>query len=355
MDFRTRALLVALLIVLAAPRAAPAAKIADITRMGGQRSNVLTGYGLVYGLNGSGDGGDYQPAIKPLASMLGKLGDPATVADLGNVKNVALVCLTAKLPPNGVRDGDEIDVYIASIGAATSLKGGRLFVSPMTGPVPGGGIYALSQGPVVLEDPSSPLVGMVKKGCVMEADMPAHFIDNGRFSLVIEDAFASWTTASVIAKVINDSADNAGDVLAVAIDPKNVVVTIPPSERERPDSFISAVQQLPLPMRPGEARVQINDRTGTIVMTGDVEISPVVISHKGLTISTVAPTPVPSLRAPVITTKSAIALDTTNQGGARLQDLVAALDALKVPAEDRIAIIKELYKTGKIHAKLIVD
>jgi flagellar P-ring protein FlgI len=342
------------MLILPAP-AAHATKIADITRLGGQRSNMLTGYGLVYGLNGTGDGGDYQPAIRPLVSMLSKLGDAATVTELSKVSNVALVSLTAKIPSNGVRDGDEIDVYLASIGAASSLKGGRLFVAPMTGPVPGGGIYALSQGAVEIEDASSPLVAVVKKGCVMETDMPAHFIDNGRVSLVIEDAFASWTTSSVIAKVINDAADNTGEVLAVAIDPKNVVVTIPPSERERPDSFISAVQQLPVPLRPSEARVQINDRTGTIVMTGDVEISPVVISHKGLTISTVAPPPIPSARNPIVSTKETVALDTTNQGGARLQDLVAALDALKVPVEDRIAIIKELYKVGKIHAKLIVD
>jgi len=101
--------------------------------------------------------------------------------------------------------------------------------------------------------------------------------------------------------------------------------------------------------------VQVNDKTGTIIMTGDVEISPVVISHKGLTISTIAPPPIPTPRTPVITDKSAIAIDTTNQGGAKLQELLNALDAIKVPAEDRIAIIKELYKTGKLHAKLIVE
>ena len=90
-------------------------------------------------------------------------------------------------------------------------------------------------------------------------------------------------------------------------------------------------------------------------MTGDVEISPVVISHKGLTISTVEPAPVPTPRTPVITDRTAVALDTTNQGGAKLQDLGNALDQLKVPAEDRISIVKELHKTGKLHAKLIVE
>ena len=92
-----------------------------------------------------------------------------------------------------------------------------------------------------------------------------------------------------------------------------------------------------------------------MVLTGDVEISPVVIIHKGLTISTINPAPVPSPRAPILTDHTAIPVDTTNGGGAKLQDLVNALDQLKVPAEDRIAIVKELYKTGKLHAKLSLE
>jgi flagellar P-ring protein precursor FlgI len=106
---------------------------------------------------------------------------------------------------------------------------------------------------------------------------------------------------------------------------------------------------------PSEARVQINDRTGTMIWTGDVEISPVVISHKGLTISIVAPPPVPTPRNPQVVTRDFIAMDTTGQGNAKLQQLVDMLDQLKVPAEDRIAIVKELYKTGQLHAKLIVE
>jgi flagellar P-ring protein precursor FlgI len=226
----------------------------------------------------------------------------------------------------------------------------------MQGPIPGSGIFALSEGPIVLEDPSTPTVGVVKGGCVMEADLPAKYIDQGKFTLILEDPAASWTMASTIAKIINDAGDgDVGEVLAVAVDPKNVVVTIPRSERERPDSFISRVQRLPVPMIPTEARVTINDRTGTIIMTGDVEISPVVISHKGLTITTINPAPVPTPRTPVVTNREVIALDTTNQGGGKLQDLVNALDQLKVPSDDRIAIVKELHKTGKLHAKLIVE
>ena len=110
-----------------------------------------------------------------------------------------------------------------------------------------------------------------------------------------------------------------------------------------------------MPLLPTEARVQINERTGTLIVTGDVEISPVVISHKGLTITTIEPTPVPTPRAPVVKTKDVVPLDTTARGGAKLQDLVNALEQLKVPAEDRIVIVKELYKTGMLHAKLIVE
>ncbi|HEY7090181.1 MAG TPA: flagellar basal body P-ring protein FlgI [Tepidisphaeraceae bacterium] len=351
-----RTVVLILLALLLIPGKADAVKVADITRIGGQRTNVLTGLGLVYGLHGSGDGGDFLPAIKPLASMLSKFADSATVLELNNVQNVALVSVTATVPSNGARDGDHIDVYITSIGAAKSLRGGRLFVTPMQGPVPGSGIFALAEGPVVLEDPSTPTVGVVKGGCVMEADLPAKYIEQGRFTLILEDPSASWTMASTIAKIINDAGDgDVGETLAVAADPKNVVVTIPKSERDRPDSFISRVQRLPVPMLPTEARVTINDRTGTIIMTGDVEISPVVISHKGLTITTINPEPVPSARFPVISTKEVVAIDTTNQGGGKLQDLVNALDQLKVPAEDRISIVKELYKTGKLHAKLIVE
>src|SRR5438132_7071668 len=120
-----------LLALLLTQSSALAVKIADITRIGGQRTNILTGLGLVYGLKGTGDGGDFMPAIKPLASMLGKFADPATVQELSKVQNVALVSITATIPANGVRDGDKIDVYVTSLGAAGSLKGGRLFVTPL--------------------------------------------------------------------------------------------------------------------------------------------------------------------------------------------------------------------------------
>lgn len=357
MRFRSSKLAILLTLLVVLPSTSFAVKIADVTRIGGQRSNVLTGLGLVYGLKGTGDGGQFLPAMKPLAAMLGKFADTSQVLDLNNVQNVALVSLTATVPGNGVRDGDHIDVYVTSLGAAKSLRGGRLFVTPMQGPMANSGVFALSEGPLVIEDTSTPTVGVVKGGCVMEADLPAKFIDNGRFTLVIDDPSASWTMASNIAKIINDAGDGDGtESVATAVDPKNVVVQIPAAERDRPDSFISRVQRLPVPILATEARVTINDRTGTIIMTGDVEISPVVISHKGMTITTVTPTTPPTPRAPKIETHDVLAIGTgTEQANGKLQDLVNAMDQLKVPTEDRIAIVKELYETGKLHAKLIVE
>jgi flagellar P-ring protein precursor FlgI len=345
-------------LILLGTCAAPtfAAKIADMTRIGGQRTNVLTGLGLVCGLKGTGDGGEFLPAIKPLAAMLSKFQDTSAVTDLASAANVAIVTLTATVPANGARDGDHLDVYVSSFGAATSLKDGRLFVAPMSGPIPGGDVYALSSGPIEIEDSSTPTDAVVHGGCVMERDWKTPSVNAaGRFTLILEEPFAGWINASLIAKVINDSSDDDGDELAVVQDQKTVIVTIPPAERLRPDGFISRIQQLPVPTRSTEARVQINEKTGTLIMTGDVEISPVVITHNGLTISTVTPPPVPSARNPQVDTKTAVGLDTTNEGGARLEDLVAALDAIKVPTQDRIDIIKELYKTGKLHAKLIIE
>jgi flagellar P-ring protein FlgI len=348
-----KVVLILALLMIATP--VYAVKVADITRLEGQRTDLLTGLGLVVGLKGSGDGGQFAPAIKPLAAMLAKNFDPATAKELANAQNVAVVNMTVHIGKNGARKGDRLDVYVTSFGAASSLKGGRLFVTPLQGAWADNNVWAMAEGPVVLEDPSVPTVGVIKGGAIMEADIPRNFVDDGKVTFVLDDPSADWTTASTIAKVINESEAPDGQTLAIAADPKTIVVMVPKNERERPDSFISRVQRLPVPMLPTEARVQINDRTGTMIITGDVEISPVVISHKGLTISTILPPMVPTLRNPVVERKGFVTLDTTNQGGAKLQDLVNALEQLKVSSEDRITIVKELHKTGKLHAKLILE
>ncbi|HET6249579.1 MAG TPA: flagellar basal body P-ring protein FlgI [Tepidisphaeraceae bacterium] len=350
-----KTLLIVTVVLAALAGRANGSKIADITRLNGQRTNKLTGLGLVYGLKGTGDGGDYAPAIRPLAAMLGKFADKATAEELSSSVNVAVVALTATVPSTGALEGDHIDVRVASLGKASSLAGGRLFVCPMTGPVAGAGIFALADGPLDLEDPSTPNVAVVHGGATMEVDLPVKYIENGRIGLILETPSANWTTAHLIAKTINGAESLNGEEIATAVNANLVVVDIPQAEREHPDSFISRIQQLPVIMLPTEARVVINRKTKTLIVTGDVEISPVVISHKGLTIDTTSPAPVPRPGSPIVTTHNSVALDTTNQGGARLQDLVTALEQLRVPVEDRITIVKELYDSGKLHAKLIEE
>ena len=351
--------LAAIVIVLLAltPRAA-AVNVADITFLQGNQRNVLTGMGLVIGLKGTGDGGDFGPAIKPLAAMLNAFNDPTTVRELGAVKNVAIVALTVTLPEKGALQGDDLDVHVQSIGSASSINGGRLYMTPLLGPFgelnQGRFPFGFAQGTVKCEDLKVPTSGIVKKGAVMETDLLNPSISNGAINLVLLDPAASWTTADAIAKIIND-AEGEGATIAVATSAKAVQVVIPVVERQRPATFISRIQQLPVHVMGKEARVVINERTGTIIMTGNVEISPGVISHKGLTITTVNPTPKPTERNPQIIEKQAVGVDTTRSGGAKLQELVDALDMIKVPAEDRIAIIQQLHRSGQLHAKLIVE
>jgi flagellar P-ring protein precursor FlgI len=341
-------------------RPAAAVKVADITRIDGQRTNILTGLGLVYGLKGTGDGGAFSAAINPLREMLSKFNDPVAVKELSSAQNVAVVALLATVPANGAHAGDHLDVNVMSLGAAASLRGGRLFICPMQGPIVNGSPLALAEGPVVIEDPSMPTSGVIRAsagGAVMEIELQASVIDDtGKFTLILDEPSASWTTASTIARIINDSEAPDGQTLAVARNSTSIEVTIPANERQHPDGFISRVQRLPVPLLPTEARVQIDTRSNTIIITGDVEISPVVITHKGLSISTIAPVPAPTLVNPQITTHDVVTVGTaTGESGGNLQDLVSAMELLKVPAEDRIEIIQELYKTGKLHAKLTTE
>jgi flagellar P-ring protein precursor FlgI len=354
--------------VLLVCQTARATKIEDITRLRGERTNTLTGLGLVIGLRGTGDGGAYLPAMRPLAQMLDRYSDRSTTLDLTSASNVAIVMVTAETSSKGESSGDMLDITVSSVGAASSLAGGTLFPLPLLGPngelfVPKDEFgrpmtaipFAMAQGSVEIEDVTKPTVGVIHNGARMEADMKFKVVrPNGTFELILDSAHASRSTANMIAKLINESADS-GEQIATAIDGTRIDVQIPKSELASPVAFIANIQQFPLPAMFTEAEVYLNDRTGTMVITGDVEISPAVISAKGLTITIVTPPPVASVRSPIATSKNMIALDTTNTGGARLEDLAKTFDLLKVPSEDRVMIIKQLYKTGKLHAKLVID
>ncbi|MBI1367590.1 MAG: hypothetical protein GC162_02935 [Planctomycetes bacterium] len=355
---RNRFFILTLILTLTAGTAVHAVQLQDLVRIKGAESSRILGMGLVVGLNGTGDGGKSATTMRRLAAMMNRLGDPVvTAAELKDAKNVAVVYVTAVLPSSGVREGDRIDVQI-SAPMASSLKGGQLVMTPLLGPVPGSPVFAFASGPIVVENPDSDRVGVVTGGATLTRDVFAQFMDNfGRMTLVIDPVNATWPMANTITTLVNDEIAPDQPQIAFAQDQKNIVIQIPANERTNPSAFIARVLEIhvdPKLVRT-EARVVINERTGTIVMTDNVQISPVVISHKGLTITTITPAPVPTSDAPVVDQKSFIGIDPSNQGGARLADLLAAFNQLKVPAEDRIAILKEIHRSGKLHAQLILE
>ena len=363
---RIFAVLAVLLLFSLATRA-HAVQVQDIVRLKGAERSKLVGMGLVVGLNGSGDGGEFKPAMRPLAEVIGRLIDPNVVAaELEDAENVALVALSATLPSGGVREGDRVDVHVSSVGPAESLEGGRLFLIPMTGPHPDSPVYAFAEGAVTIEDEDTPTVGVVEDGAQLTRDVMSHYLDRqGRITLVINDSNASWPVANSLASLINGLINPGGSTVAQAIDQKNVLVKVPEYERENPAAFISQILQTyidPSQVSTG-ARVVINERTGTIVVSGNVQISPVIISHKGLTITTVTPNAQQAQQQPQQQQNNDgqpqeqrfISVDPGDRGGAELADLLDAFNQLKVEAQDRIEILKLMHESGKLHAKLVIE
>jgi len=328
--------------------------------------------GLVVGLNGSGDGGDFLPAMRPLAEVIGRLIDPNVVAsELQDAENVALVSLSAELPASGVREGDRVDVHISSVGPAESLEGGRLFMVPMIGPQSESPTYAYASGPVTIEDEENPTTGLIEDGAQLTRDVMAQYLDEqGQLQLVINNANASWPVAHNIANRINGLMVPEGADIARAADQKNVIVQVPEYERRDPAGFISQIIQIyldPSHVSNG-ARVVVNERTGTIVVSGDVQISPVIISHDGLTITTLTgdqqnnqgqaaqpQQPQQQGQDQQAQEQRFIALDPQGRGGTDLASLLQAFNRLKVDAKDRIEILKLIEKSGKLHGQLVVE
>jgi flagellar P-ring protein precursor FlgI len=347
-----------LLLIALLTATANAVQVQDLVRIKGSETSTLVGMGLVAGLKGTGDGGKFMPAMRPLAAVTQHLLDPNTIAtDLGDAKNVAIVMLTAEIPATGVREGDHIDVHVSAV-AAKSLEGGRLFLIPMTGPLPDSPIFAYAEGAITLEDKSIPTVGVVHNGAQLTRELRTKAMDNfGRVTLVLNNSIASWPCANNLANLINGVVAPDGPNIAKAVDQKNVVIEVPTYERNDPAAFLSQILLSYVdPSQIGTgARVVINERTGTIIISGDVQISPVIISHNGLTITTISPPITGTADNPKVETANFMAMDPDKRGGARLADLLAAFNQLKVDGADRIAIVREIYHSGKLHATLIEE
>ncbi|MFQ5502218.1 MAG: flagellar basal body P-ring protein FlgI [Phycisphaerae bacterium] len=329
--------------------------IADVTHLKGRRQNHLMGYGLVVGLNGTGDGDKYAASIRQLQSMLEKFEVPVMQSELKGTKNVAIVWVEVTMPENGIREGDRVDVHVSAVGASKSLLGGRLVMTPMQD-VTRSGLYAWAQGAVRVTNLKQPTTGIITRGAVMEEDFIHHYINDAwQITLVLEDIHASHALAAVIAQSINEDQSEIGQVrrLALATDPKNVIVSIPEAERGNPAEFIGRIEGLELLMPQGEGRIVINRATQTIAIGAGVEIGEAIIAHGGMTIRTTTPAIKPTVETPKIEDKRAVKIGSGQRGGAKLQELVDKLNELNVPAKDIIEIIETLYRAQKIRGKLV--
>jgi flagellar P-ring protein precursor FlgI len=350
--------LTALLVSFVLAGQALGAQVQDLVRIKGAEGSKLVGTGLVVGLPGSGDGKNISVTLQ-VAELLKQTSDPTVVASaLQNLKNVALVALSVTVPAAGVREGDQLDVYVSSLAGAKSLKGGRLFLVPMLGPIRGMGIFAFAEGPVTIESDDSPTAGVVKQGAQMVRDVRAHAIKDGKLTLVLNNAVAGWPMAAELASLINSALVPDDPDLAIAVDPKNVVIEVPEYERANPANFINEIlnTRVYTSMVNTGAVVAVNEKAGTIVVDGEVEIAPIVVRVKGLTITVVAPQQDPNAGAAAQPQEQPfIELDPSKRGGAKLKDLLAALNQLNVEVGDCIALIREIHKSGKLYARLIEE
>lgn len=344
--------------------AARGTTVREIARLRGQGESILHGIGLVGGLRGTGDAGKDLVVARPLAQMLEGLGNPIpNLEDLKNSKSVALVMVTCVIPETGAEVDDTFDIRVSVINGASSLDGGELWVAPLTAAIPGGDLYAFSQGPITLEDPNVPTVGRIRGGARMVRRIATTPNVAGSVELVIHKHFAGWASASQIASQINQqyllTTRKLGSTVATVVNERLIRVDVPEHERESPAAFLGDVMstEINMSMLGLPATVVVNSRTGGIVVTGDVSISPAVITHRGLTITTTLPAPVPTPDAPVVERRQWAAVDTESakSGQSSLSDLVKAFEQLAVPPKDQIEILQMLHRAGKLHARLVVE
>jgi len=354
---------------------APIARVGDVTRLQGQGTNRLMGFGLVTGLDGTGDGSGFVPTMRALAATMEQFGSPVqTLDDIAASKNTAIVMIEAVIPAHGAREGDTFDLRVTAV-AAKSLEGGQLLATPLVyHDRTVEGLFAFGQGKIVLDGPT-PTSGLVRDGARMERDVFINVIARGAdlmdagisspwiqrsgtyITLVLEETHAGWSMAASVAQAVDKELGVSADVdrVAMAIDSKNIVVLLPPHQRRDPASWIRDVERTPILMESNEARVTINRAAGTIVVSGDTRLSPVVVSQLGLTITVaneLAENPPPQ---PPIVQEDFVPLDLERERPPNVRDLLEALNQLKVPFADRVSILEEIHRAGKLHARLMYE
>ncbi|HMN40139.1 MAG TPA: flagellar basal body P-ring protein FlgI [Phycisphaerales bacterium] len=341
----------------------PVVSIQEFVRLDGQMTNTLRGIGIVTGLNKTGDSGKELALARPLAEVYKNNGNPiGELKDLANSKSAALVTLSVTVPEGGGREGDALDVFVQVSHSASSLKGGTLIISPLLGPTPKSPIFAMASGPIIIEETDVPTSGRIRGGAVLTRDIrPARVGES--FNLILRPPFRSYQVARTIASEINDlhanldATEGSFEPIAVAVDETMVHVTIPAPEQRNTTGFMASVMGkkfspslLDLP-----AMVVVNERTGSIVVTADVEISAVTVGNDKLVITTTTPPPVPSAQDPRVSQQNWAEFGTTGTGAdrARIQDLLEAFKQLNVPAKEQIQILAQIHQAGRLHARFV--
>ena len=332
----------------------------DVTRVRGQGASVIQGLGLVIGLDGTGDDGTELAMARPLAQTLTNLGNPVSIDDLASAKSAALVLVTCEIPRGGGKVDDQFDITISVINSAESLEGGTLLMTPLA-PRPGSPVYGFAQGRLSLPDREFKTVASISRGAQLVRDVNTMPSIAGSFELIIESPFSGWGAASSMAAEIDQnyrlSSDRLGDPIAHAIDHRTIRVTVPTSERRDPGAFFGHVMETDVSgaLRKLPAQVICDTRSGIIVMTGSVEVSPTVITHKDLVITTLvdpAAAEAGTSEFAAVKTAEETDADTTT---AKLEDLINAFDQLDVPPVEQIRILQLIHQAGNLHARLIVD
>jgi flagellar P-ring protein precursor FlgI len=370
---RRRRCLILAFLAAAAATAAPssgAVRIKELATVEGVRDNPLIGYGLVVGLNGTGDRQQTVFSVQSLTNILRQMGLTVTATNI-RVQNTASVMVTATLPPFA-RPGSRLDVTAAAIGDATSLQGGLLLLTPLR--AVDGKVYSIAQGPLVLgaylagrggnsQTVNHPTTGRVPGGAIVELAAPRGSLAG---TLRLELRQADFTTASRMSAAVNQRFQATGDQVPLARteDSAAVAITIPPDYAQRPAEFIAEVERLTVEADSVE-RVVIDERTGTIVMGGKVSIRPVTIMHGALTVEVQTSYDV-SQPAPLSQGTTEVVPQTTLKAqeskarsltlpqGSSVEDLVQSLNAIGATPRDVIAILQALNSAGALGAELDV-
>lgn len=366
---RRNATVAAVLLFAAVAEGLGAVRIKQIAEIEGLGPTKLIGYGLVVGLDGTGDSRRSIATLQSVANMLKRFGITVPQQEL-RAENVAAVMVTADLPPF-VRPGSRIDVQVSSLGDAESLEGGTLLLTPLVDA--GGEVYAMAQGPVSIGGfnintiggekvrKNYALVGRVPNGAVVKKEPPVSLPGDGVVRLVLRNP--DFTTSARIARAINNA---FGDSLAAAVDAGAVQVTVP-EEYRGPGALVAFVSRLEaVETEPDQvARVVVNERTGTVVIGGEVRIAPVAVAHGNLTVR-ISTTPIISQPAPfsqgqtVVVPETQTTVETERAAltvlpePATVDDLVQALNALGVSPRDLIAIFQALKEAGALRAELVI-